>query len=531
MPNTPRIVIVGGGFAGVYTARSLEKALRPAEAEICLINRENYFVFQPLLPEVISGAVGLVETVTPIRRICPRTNLYTRYVDSIDFKKKVVRMAPTLRPRALELSYDYLVLCPGTVTDYSGMPGLAEYALSFRTLGDALRLRNRALESLEEAATEKDLVFRERLLTFVISGGGFSGVEVAAELNDFLRTAVKAYHPLTADDLKVMLVHSRDRILPEMSPELATYAQKILSRRGVVLKLNARVKSATAETVTLNTGEVVNARTLVSTVPSVMTPLVSALECEKQKGLIVVNGCLEVAGFEGSAWALGDCASIAMADGSKAPPTAQHATREAQVAAFNIAVAIRGKGVKKAFHFPGLGKLASLGHHSAVAEVFGIKISGLPAWILWRTIYLMKMPGLDRKLRVGLDWLTGAIFKTDLVQLRVETSSSIIREHFDAGQIVFEQGDAADRLFIIQKGAVEVLRDGVSIAKIGEGESFGEMGLLTNSARNATVRATKSTDLVAIAKSDITQLLANFPELRDGLNAVAEDRNSSRNSP
>ena len=315
-----------------------------------------------------------------------------------------------------------------------------------------------------------------------------------------------------------------------MSPELATYAQDILSRRGVVLKLNARVKSATAETVTLNTGEVVNARTLVSTVPSAMTPLVSALECKKEKGLIDVNAYLEVAGFEGSAWALGDCASISMADGSKAPPTAQHATREAQVAAFNISVAIQGRGEKKVFQFPGLGKLASLGHHSAVAEVFGVKISGLPAWILWRTIYLMKMPGLDRKLRVGLDWLTGAIFKTDLVQLRVETSSSITREHFEAGQIVFEQGDAADRLFIIQKGAVEVLRDGVAIAEVGEGESFGEMGLLTNSARNATVRATKSTDLVAIVKSDITQLLANFPELRSGLIALAEHRNSSKNS-
>ena len=524
MATPPRIVIVGGGFAGVYAARALEKLLKPWEAEICLINRENYFVFQPLLPEVISGAIGLVETVSPIRRLCPRTQLYVRDVEAVDLREKIVRMTPATRPRALELPYDYLIMAPGTVTDFSGMPGLAEYALPFRTLGDALRLRNRALESLEEAAIEKDEWFRKRLLTFVISGAGFSGVEVAAELNDFLREAVKDFRSLKAEEIQVILVHSRERILPEMAPELAEYAQKILAKRGVTLKLGVRVKSCTADTVILNNGELIEARTVISTVPSALTPLVAAMDCKKEKGRLVVNGQLEMAGFEGRAWALGDCATIMMSDGTAAPPTAQHATREADVAAANIVACVRGDSGRRTFNFAGLGKLGSLGHHSAVAEVFGMKISGFPAWVLWRTIYLMKMPGLDRKLRVGLDWFTGMLFKTDLVQLRVQTSSNITNEHFEAGQIIFEQGDAPDRLYIIQKGEVEVLRDGERLASIGEGESFGEMGLLTNSPRNATIRAAKATDVVAITKGDVTQLLNNFPELRAGLQGIAEKR-------
>lgn len=290
------------------------------------------------------------------------------------------------------------------------------------------------------------------------------------------------------------------------------------------MKLGVRVKSCTADTVILNNGELIEARTVISTVPSALTPLVGAMDCKKEKGRLVVNGQLEMEGFEGQAWAMGDCATIMMSDGTAAPPTAQHATREADVAAANIVSCVRGDSERRTFNFAGLGKLGSLGHHSAVAEVFGMKISGFPAWVLWRTIYLMKMPGLDRKLRVGLDWFTGMLFKTDLVQLRVQTSSNITNEHFEAGQIIFEQGDAPDRLYIIQKGEVEVLRDGERLAAIGEGESFGEMGLLTNSPRNATIRAAKPTDVVAITKGDVTQLLNNFPELRAGLQGIAEKR-------
>ena len=520
-----RIVVIGGGFGGVYAATELETRLGRDEAEVCLVNRENYFVFQPLLPEVISGSIGLLDTVSPIRRICRRTKLYTREVERIDLQRGVVVLSPGFRPRAVELPYDYLVIATGTLTDFSGMPGLAEHAIPFKTLGDALRLRNRVLQALDEADNEPDPEFRRRLLTFVVAGGGFSGVEVIAELNDFLRGAARHYRNIPREEIRCILVHSGDRILPEMDPELAAYAQDILVRRGVAITLKARVKAATADSVVLNTGETIAARTLVSTVPSGPVPLVQSLDCKKEKGRLPVNAHLELEGHEGRVWAIGDCAAIRMADGSAAPPTAQHATREARTVAENLAAAIRG-GEKQAFQFAGLGKLGSLGHHSAVAEVFGVKVSGFPAWVLWRTIYLMKLPGFDRKVRVGLDWITALLFPADLVQLRVQVSDNITSEHFETGETIFQQGDVGDRLYVIRKGEVEVLRDGAPVAKLGAGEYFGEMALLASVPRNATVRATSPTDVLAVAKGDFAKLLVSFPELQKGLAAMASRRAS-----
>jgi NADH:ubiquinone reductase (H+-translocating) len=518
-----KIVVVGGGFAGVYAARHLEKTLRPEEAEISLVNRENYFVFQPLLPEVISGSIGLVDTVSPIRRLCPRTRLYTREIESIDLQRQVVALAPAVRPRSIELHYDCLVLAPGTVTDLSGMPGMAEHALPFRTLGDALRLRNRALLALEEADNEADPEFRKHLLTFVVTGGGFSGVEVIAELNDFLRRATRHFPNVPPAEIRCVLVHSGEKILPEMAPKLAEYAQGILTRRGVELKLKARVVRATQDSAFLNTGETIFTRTVVSTVPSGPVPLVATLDCAKEKGKLLANPFLELQGYEGRVWVVGDCASIRMPDGTNAQPTAQHAVREARTVAGNIAATLRG-GEQKVFAFGGLGKLGSLGHNSAVAEVLGIRMSGLPAWFLWRTIYWMKMPGLERKLRVGLDWATAFILGTELVQLKIQASDNITAEHFEPGEVIFEQGDAGDRLYVIRKGSVDVFRDGTQVAHLAAGEYFGEMALMSMAARTATVKAAEPTDVLAVAKGDFSKLLANFPEFREGLTDLAMKR-------
>ena len=514
MSAPARIVILGGGFGGVYTASALESLLSPKEAEICLVNRENYFVFQPLLAEVISGGIGMLDTVAPIRRLCPRTRLYVRDVENLDLAERTVTLAPSVfRPRPTRLRYDFLVIATGTRTDFGAMPGMADHALPFRTLGDALVLRNRVLEALEEAANEPDPEFRRRLLTFVIGGGGFSGVEVIAELNDFLRSVASAYR-LSKDEIRCILVHSGDRILPEITPGLAEYAQKILTRRGVSIRLKDRIVSATADAVQLKSGDSIPTRTLVSTVPSGPVPLVQALQAPKDKGRLLVGPTLELDGHEGAVWALGDCASIRMAGGELAPPTAQHATREADTVAANIAASLRGRPKRK-FDFGGLGKLGSLGHHSAVAEVFGIRISGILAWFLWRTIYLLKMPGLDRKLRVALDWTTALFFQTELVQLRTQPSDNITSEHCETGETVFEQGDYGDRFYIVRAGEVEVVKNGVRVATLGPGDTFGEVALVRNTPRTATIRATKPTDLTAISRGSFKRLMESLPQFED----------------
>ena len=251
-----RIVILGGGFAGVYTAQSLEKALgRRDDFQITIINKVNYFVFQPMLPEVISGSIGMLDTVSPIRRLLPRTQLHVRDVESIDLRGKTVTTSPGFKPHPHEIPYDQLVLALGTVTDFRGLPGLPEHAMPFKNLGDALALRSHVIRALAEAAIEDDdPELRTQLLTFVVAGGGFSGVEVVAELNDFVRSVAPSYHGIDPREIRMILLHATDRILPEVAPSLAVFAQKILAKRGVEVRLQTRLQAATGTEAVLASG-------------------------------------------------------------------------------------------------------------------------------------------------------------------------------------------------------------------------------------------------------------------------------------
>ena len=309
-----QVLILGGGFAGVYTARRLEKLLRPEEACITLINRENYWVYQPMLPEVISGSIGLTNVVSPIRRLCPRTNLIMREVEVINLQKQIVTISPGFRPRELQLKYDHLVIALGSVTDFHGMPGMVENAMPFRTLADAMVLRNHLIHVLEEADVEENPELRRQLLTFVVGGGGFSGVEVMAELNDFVRSVKKNYLRLRNEPHRCVIVQAGDRILPEMSETLAIFAQRILRERGVEIILNDRVKSATSERAILQSDNEIPCKTLISTVPSALPPVIQKLDCPNERGKLLVNTRLELKNYEGKVWALGDVLIIPKAD-------------------------------------------------------------------------------------------------------------------------------------------------------------------------------------------------------------------------
>jgi len=415
-----RVLVLGGGFAGVYTARYLEKLLWAEQASITLINRENYWVYQPMLPEVISGSIGLTNVVSPIRRLCSRTNLIMREVENIDLKTQVVTISPGFRPRQLLLEYDHLVIALGNITNFHGMPGMIENAMPFRTLADAMALRNHLIQVLEEADVEENPELRRQLLTFVVGGGGFSGVEVMAELNDFLHLVKRNYLHLRNEPHRCVIVQAGDRVLPEMPEALAIFAQRILRKRGVEIILNDRLKAATSEKAILQSGTEILCRTLISTVPSALPQVIQKLDCPKERGKLLVNTSLELKDYEGTVWALGDCASIKTVAGTKVPPTAQHAIREATTAAINIAAAVRG-GERVEFGFEGLGTLGSLGHGAAVAQICGVKVSGLLAWFLWRSVYLMKMPGLNRKVRIATDWLLRLLFPPELAQTKVCT--------------------------------------------------------------------------------------------------------------
>jgi NADH dehydrogenase len=525
-----RVVILGGGFAGVYTAaylgRSIPRGQRPLW-NVDLVSQENYLVFQPMLPEVISGAIETLHVISPIRRLAPYAHLHTREIEQIDLENRTVRLAPGFVPRPMTLGFDQLVIALGTRLDYSKVPGMHEHAIAFKYLGDALRLRNHLVHVLEEAELEQNPQERARLLTFVVGGGGFSGVECIAEMNDFLHSAIRAYPRLKASELRLILLQSAERILPEMTEGLADFAHRILQRRGVEIRLHTRLKAVTAAGAVIQRkgdaqSELIPTRTTVATVPAAPHPLVAQLGLPLEGGRIRVNEHLAVPDHPG-VWALGDCAAVPQLDGRFSPPTAQHALRQAKVCAANVRAAIAGAPLET-FRFTGLGKLGSLGRRSAVAEVMGLKISGFLAWLLWRAIYLAKFPGWDRRIRIAADWILDLFLPRDITQVRIFHGQSVAREHFEPGEMVFEQGDFGDKIYFIVDGQAEIIRDGTAIATAGPGEVVGEVALVSDCPRTATVRAKTPLNAVTVSRDAFQQLLARLPGMEATMHEIMRRR-------
>jgi NADH:ubiquinone reductase (H+-translocating) len=415
-----RIVILGGGFAGVYTALYLEKQLLDDEGvETVLISDENFVLFTPMLPEVPSSSIEAKHIVSPLRAFFRKVKVQNREVHSIDLETRTLVASHCAACEQEELRFDHLVLALGSRTNSRGVPGVAEHALPMKSLNDAIALRNRIIDVFEHADLQQDALVRKRLLTFVVAGAGFAGVETVAELKDFSREARRFYPNIRPEEVRILLVHPGSRILPEISETLAGYALQKLQDKGVEIRLNTRISGATDECVEVGSGQKIPARTLVWTAGVSAHPLVATLPCPKTKqGSISVNAYLEVPGCPG-VWALGDCASVPdLRTGRPCPPTAQHAIRQASIAGHNIAATLRG-GTKERFSFKPLGVLACLGRRSAVAEIGRFRFSGFFAWWLWRTIYLFKLPGLERKVRVAMDWTLDLFFHRDIVLLKV----------------------------------------------------------------------------------------------------------------
>ena len=410
-----RIVILGGGFGGVYAAIHLEKLLARVDGvEICLVSRDNFFLFTPMLHEVAASDLEITNIVNPLRKLLRKAEVLVGDVNQIDLPNKRVLISHGYRKHSLQIDYDHLVIALGSITNFYDLPGLAGLALAMKSLPDAIQLRAQIIRHLEEANSECNLTDRQSLLTFVVAGGGFAGVETVAALNDFVREALPFYPNLSEGMLRVLLVHSRSVILPELGESLGRYTQKVLARRGVEIRLNTRVKSMTEDNVSLDHHVPIPCRTLVWTAGTVPSPLISLLPCAKERGRIVVNQFLRVPDWP-NVWAVGDCAFVPNLrnPGGSHPPTAQHAIREGKVVAQNIAAALLGRPLKS-FSFRTIGLLASIGRRTGVARVFGFNFSGFFAWWMWRTIYLSKLPGLDKKVRVAFDWTLDLLFPKDV---------------------------------------------------------------------------------------------------------------------
>lgn len=424
--NSKRILILGGGFAGAYAALELEKLLRKRrDVEVTLVSQENFVLFTPMLHEVAGGDVNITDIVQPLRKMLRRTKVLIVKVESIDLTNKRVHVRHENTDFQFEIPYDQLVLAMGAVTNFYNTPGLEEHALTMKTLGDAILLRNRAIDSMGIAENVTDDAIRRTSLTVVFTGGGFAGVETAGAINDLMREVIRYYPTLTKDMIRVVVVHSGEIILPELSATLGEFAERKLRKRGVEILLKTRVTGYDGQEVSLSNGTKIRSRTLVWTAGITPSAVLSRLPCKLERGRVVADDCMQVPQFPG-VWALGDCALIPdpYHPGAYYPPTAQHATRQAVVLAKNIVASLAGQP-PRAFRFKILGLLATIGRRTGVAEILGLRFSGIIAWWMWRAIYLSKLPGLQKKTRVAIDWFFDLFFSKDIVQLPTLRSPTI----------------------------------------------------------------------------------------------------------
>jgi NADH dehydrogenase len=417
--KTTRIVIAGGGFAGLYAAMHFDKQLaRRADVEVTLISRENFILFTPLLHEVAAGDLYPGDIVNPLRRILRHVKVVEADVCTVDLTGRIVGCRGGIAERELNFEFDHLLLTLGSETNFFNMDGVRDWSVTMKSLTDAALLRNRMVALLEEASLQSDEAARRQLLTFVTAGGGFSGTETTGAVNDFVRGTVRYYPQLREELIRVVVVHPGNFLLPELGEELGRYAEHKLRERKVEVIKGQRVANYDGVVVTLSDGTSIPAATLIWTAGIKPSPVISSLPCQKERGRLLVNEDMGVPGVSGL-WAAGDCAAIPdvkAGTGKFYPPTAQHGLREGVMVAKNIEAAILG-GPPKPFRFAMLGQLASIGHRTGVAMMFGIKFSGFIAWWFWRSVYLMKLPRLAKKLRVMASWTLDIFFGQEIEQM------------------------------------------------------------------------------------------------------------------
>ncbi len=414
-----QIVIVGGGYVGMYTAMRLQKLLKQSRAEIIVIDPQPNMTYQPFLPEAAAGNLEPRHVVVPLRRVLRRCRIVTAAVTAISYAAKTVTVVASEGP-AFDIGFDLLVTCPGSISRLLPIPGLAEQGIGFKTVGEAIYLRNHVLDRLDLASSSDDSERRRRALTFVFVGGGYAGVEACAELQNMTVYATRYYPSVTPADMRWVLVEAADRIMPEVSVSLGDYTAKQLARAGIDLRLSTRLESIVDGHVRLSDGDTFDADTLVWTAGVRANPMLGDTDLPTDdKGRLPCLANLTVRDTPG-VFAAGDCAAVpdltSDDPGTLLGPSAQHAVRQAKVLAGNVAATVNGRPLKDYRH-KYVGSVASLGLYHGVAELYGVKVRGLPAWFLHRTYHVSRMPTFNRKVRVLTDWTAALFFRREIVAL------------------------------------------------------------------------------------------------------------------
>jgi NADH dehydrogenase len=419
-----RILVVGAGSVGLYAALRLSKRLRSTEAEVTIVDPQPHMTYQPFLPEAAAGNISPRHTVVPLRRALRRCRVLAGEVVRIEHARKVATVQPIVGP-PVQIPYDDIVVAPGSVSRTLPIPGLRENAVGFKTIGEAIFLRNHVLERLDVAATTVDPATRRRALTFVFIGAGYAGIEALAEMEDMTRDALRYYDELDASDMHWVLVEATHRVLPEVDRDMGAYTVEQLRRRGMDVRLDTRLESCVDGVVRLSDGDSFAADTIVWTAGVKPSPMLANTDLPRDaKGRLTCLPTLQIVDANGSivegAWSAGDCAAVpdltSSEPGALCSPSAQHAVRQAIRLADNVRAVLHG-ALPKPYKHKHVGSVASLGLHKGVAQVYGVKVRGLPAWFMHRTYHVSRIPSLNRKIRVVIDWTLALFLRREAVAL------------------------------------------------------------------------------------------------------------------
>ncbi len=522
--DNAHIIIIGGGFAGAFAAKQIRKRL-PKSVSIELINCTNYFVFQPLLPEVVAGTLRASDTVTPLRLMLPNVKVRMAEVFNINFETQLVHIVQGSKRIPQKIAYDHLVLAMGQQANLSFLQGFEEHSFALKNIADAYALRSHILQQLEHADITENPKLKKRLLTFVIAGAGFSGVETIGEMMEMMDKTLKYYPNISKNELNCILIDRGERILPELTQKLSEYAHKKLISRGVSILLKTSINSMTAKSVFLDNGECIQTGTLVSTVGNGPTDLTKSLDLNLKWGKIQTDTHLRVNDTK-NIWALGDAAVIPFDKQKYAPPTAQFAVREAVCLAKNIRATIKGQSLHSFFYKP-KGQMASIGNHKAVAEMLGVRISGLFAWLLWRTFYIGMMPTLAGKIRIAFSWTLDLIVRRNIVQIYNENHHATCRyAYYAKGDVLFRPGQLIDGFYTVVSGKLEsrtVSDSGNFVRVLHPGDHWGERTINHNYETVSTLTALEETKVLILGREIFTKLQQSLPLFNESLDSIDED--------
>ena len=512
-----RIVIVGGGFAGLTLAEDLSRRVA-RDVEVVVISSENHMVFTPMLAEVAGRSLSGLDVVVSGRQVAPRATWLTARVTNVDLKKNEVEYT---RPDGMiaTLPYTHLILACGSEINLDVVPGMAAHAYTLRTVGDGMVLGNEVIARFEQAAVEPEDAERQRLLTVVVVGGGFTGVEAAGHLFDLMRNIHSFYPQLSHTRPRMVLLQRGEKIVPEFQHDsLSEFALRKIRQNGLEVMLHTEVQEVTARFVRLRTGERINTALTLCAIGTAPATLIKKIGLPIEHGRLKTEPDMQVTGAA-NVWAFGDCAAVPNAwNGQLSPPTAQFALRQAKQLAANLVRVQRGEATRP-FRFRPQGLLATIGHHNGVAEIYRLRFSGLVAWFLWRTIYLMKIPTFSRKLNVVVDWTWDIFFKPNIVEVHVAQQQRFKRAHYAAGDFVFRKGEAGGAYFVVKAGSAGLYVDEASAPLVTwtKGDHFGEAAILEDAAHptyRASVKAETPLDLIVIGPTDFARLAESLGALQ-----------------